>query len=237
MKALTSFFSVVGLSFLIVGGAIAIPQQGRSGQMFPSTTVNLRQFFPTEKGTDIEIDIEIGKVGPVVSRIFRYDNENITMAVEQKSTLVIEEGSMFRLEMEVGGEIQVDGNMAVAVKILKDELALFHGATAVAWMLKQEPPFAVFQVLVSEKAGEEALFSVSPIFTAGALESKNGQGSFKLIGYEDEELHMVRVTESTGPKVDNSCTEHYYYKKWIGLIRMVQKRHGVTSMTWTRVFE
>jgi len=235
MKTITGFTFIVIMSCIMIGQSFSIPTGPTINPPFSyANLIDVTRYFPMEVGIKWTYEITIGEKNPVVSSIARGNIGNTTVVREQRGTLVIEEGKIFNLTIEVKEVTQLEGKQGVELEITEDDdFKLFRGADRVVWILREKPTFAVFQILVSQPEGEESIFSVRPLITPVAMEGKHpSQGFLTPIRHEGSSLHLLRMVGSTGPDVDNGFTEHFYYEKDVGMVKLVQKRDGVVSMTW-----
>lgn len=224
---------------IIANEVVAIPSRPTGAYSVPFVKViDISKYFPAAIGSKWEYKVTVGKEHPIVTRLVRFNIGNRTVGLIQRNSLLLKEGSVFSLVIEVKEIAQLQGQQGIEVGVIKDELGFFEGADRVVWIFRQEPSFMVFQILVSQPAGEEEILSVRPLIAIKAVESKTGtEDVLTPVDYSENLLHLVRKVASTSALVDNGYTEHYYYKKGIGLVRLEQEVKGEVSMTWDLITE
>jgi hypothetical protein len=221
---------------------------------------NPLDYFPMDTGTEWTYYIIPGEVSPVnYENIFIVEDKNI-YEFQYRNVINARAGQVYVLKMRVKGPFRGGQRLnSVELEVLKDEMGFFRDTNGVFWGIMDNPTgqglqamelaasYSADKLIVNypslglEKAKLLHSYRMIFIWDGSKLETENGESISYLgidnnvIGYSGTPCyHFLReVPASTTDPRFKAFTEHTWYAKGKGMVRLEQKIGGRTSMVWT----
>jgi hypothetical protein len=217
-------------------------------------------YFPMDTGDEWTYYIRAGEVSPVTQeKVFIVQDKDI-YSFPYRNIFHPVSGQIYVLKIRVKGPFRGGQRLnSVDLEILKDEMGLYRDTTGIYWGMMDNPMgWGVNAMQFAASYSKDKLKERYPypeleqaslihsyrqifIWDGYQIEREDGESiSFlgidnNVVGYHGTPCyHFVRevpaIKSSSG---FNAFTEHTWYVKGKGMVRLEQKINGITSMVWT----